>query len=212
MSQRKDQINLIISKSKSRVQWAFNYIKEQPNFRQQVLPKMADLYKFFVEQIMVNIHPQFWKKHHRVFELQKQQMQGRQLGIARNIIRAIDDYKQYLIQLLQKSNQKKQEEEQQKNKTPAQRGVFQKKEEQQQQTQEQNTDIDKQIEQASEDDTREYGHLYGNVKRKRYYGNYYQQYGQAKKKKKISSKPKKIDYYSKSKQSRKHKSPWVKSY
>jgi len=207
MNDRKSIIDNLINNSKKRVNWAFNFIKEQPNFRDELTPRLNYLYDFYKNDLTVNTHPEFWLKTHKLFELSDEEIEGKEVVIARNIIRSIDDYKQYLVNKVN-VGQKKEENDEEK-KTPTERGVFERPE-----MDSDNEDEDlEEDEESVEDDDSTYGQLYKRKKNKRFYGNYYQEYGKDKKKKTSSNKPNKIDYYSKSKKkTAKKKSSWVKSY
>lgn len=209
MSDRKNIIDNLIKNSKKRVDWAFEFIKNQPNFRDELTPRLNYLYDFYKNDLIVNTHPEFWLKTHKLFELSDEEIDGKEIVIARNVIRSIDDYKQYLINKVD-VGQKKEEKDDDK-KTPTERGVFERPELNDDEDDEDIEESDDNNDMENDDST--YGQLYKRKKDKRFYGNYYQTYGKDKKNKSNANKNKKIDYYTKSKKkSTKKKSSWVKSY
>lgn len=209
MSDRKNIIDNLIKNSKKRVDWAFEFIKNQPNFRDELTPRLNYLYDFYKNDLIVNTHPEFWLKTHKLFELSDEEIDGKEIVIARNVIRSIDDYKQYLINKVD-VGQKKEEKDDDK-KTPTERGVFERPELNDEEDDEDIEESDDNNDMENDDST--YGQLYKRKKDKRFYGNYYQTYGKDKKNKSNANKNKKIDYYTKSKKkSTKKKSSWVKSY
>lgn len=212
MNDRKNIIDNLIKNSKKRVDWAFEFIKNQPNFRDELTPRLNYLYDFYKNDLIVNTHPEFWLKTHKLFELSDEEIYGKEIVIARNVIRSIDDYKQYLINKVD-VGQKKEEKDDDK-KTPTERGVFERPELNDDEDDEDIEDIEESDDNNDmENDDSTYGQLYKRKKDKRFYGNYYQTYGKNKKNKSNANKNKKIDYYTKSKKkSTKKKSSWVKSY
>lgn len=209
MSDRKNIIDNLIKNSKKRVDWAFEFIKNQPNFRDELTPRLNYLYDFYKNDLIVNTHPEFWLKTHKLFELSDEEIDGKEIVIARNVIRSIDDYKQYLINKVDVGQKK--EEKDDDEKTPTERGVFERPELNDDEDDEDIEESDDNNDMENDDST--YGQLYKRKKDKRFYGNYYQTYGKNKKNKSNANKNKKIDYYTKSKKkSTKKKSSWVKSY
>ena len=209
MSDRKNIIDNLIKNSKKRVDWAFEFIKNQPNFRDELTPRLNYLYDFYKNDLIVNTHPEFWLKTHKLFELSDEEIDGKEIVIARNVIRSIDDYKQYLINKVDVGQKK--EEKDDDEKTPTERGVFERPELNDDEDIEDIEESDDNNDMENDDST--YGQLYKRKKDKRFYGNYYQTYGKNKKNKSNANKNKKIDYYTKSKKkSTKKKSSWVKSY
>lgn len=205
MENKIELLKSIIENSKSRTRWAFDFIRKQPNFREELLPRMNFLYSFYINDLCVNLHPEFWIKNLRMFEISEDDFSGKELVYARNIIRSIDDYKQYLIN---KENAIKNKEKQDQEENTEEKSFFDKQAEEKEKQEEKKSN--------SEDDPQEdvsYGQVYNSSKTKKFYGNYYKEYGKDKKKKTASKKDKKIDYYTKpNKKSTKKRSNMIKSY
>lgn len=196
----------IVNNSKQRVEWACKYIQEQPNFRDEVLGKMKKLCDFFENQILKNVHPQFWKRSHKIFELQLQEVQGRQLQLARKVLRSIDDYRDYYLQVMS-SQKKKVDEEKQEHKQSLGQKIFRQQKEAKEEKNIQQNNNEENIEDNNIEEQSQ------NQSPKRFYGNYYKEYVDRQKDNKKTNKPTLNVVYTKSAKKRKSKkSPWIRTY